>query len=101
MMPWCHVITADACRYRFDVVTSDVRGAGTEAAVLLELQGPGQAAGPWVLDKPGAFGRGQVQSQAQPSTTMFQVHARVCMCTYEPITLIECVRTSPLMKHFT
>jgi hypothetical protein len=48
-------------RYNFDVVTSDVRGGGTDAAVSLELCGAaGSCAGPWVLDRPGAFGRGQV-----------------------------------------
>lgn len=52
------------CRYHFDVVTSDLRGAGTDAAVTLELcgPGPGACAGRWVLDRPGAFGRGQTDS---------------------------------------
>jgi hypothetical protein len=49
------------CRYFFEVVTSDVRGAGTDAAVSLELCGPaGTSSGPWVLDRQVAFGRGQV-----------------------------------------
>eukprot|EP00775_Hariotina_reticulata_P013433 gene13433-13561_t len=68
---------AGLTRYRFDVVTSAVRGAGTDGAVLLELVGfPGAGvgdgggaaatedprvghAGPWCLDRPGAFCRGQ------------------------------------------
>lgn len=51
------------CRYRIDVVTSDVRGAGTDAAISLELSGhAGTPAGPWVLDRQGAFGRGQVST---------------------------------------
>lgn len=55
---WCGPV----CRYCFDVVTSDVRGGGTDAAVSLELCGAaGSSAGPWVLDRPGAFCRGQVR----------------------------------------
>lgn len=51
-------------RYSFDVVTSDLRGAGTDAAVTLELCGSGSSAcaGRWVLDRPDAFGRGQTDS---------------------------------------
>lgn len=56
-------------RYRFDVVTSDLRGAGTDGALVLELLGQpnssGQSAaraGPWCLDRPGAFARGQTDT---------------------------------------
>lgn len=48
------------CRYRFDVVTSSLRGAGTDGAVRLELVGSSTRAGPWLLDRVGALGRGQV-----------------------------------------
>lgn len=64
------------CRYRLDVVTSNVRGAGTDGALSLELLGAGHAAtgstmqgstaassaGPWCLDRPGAFARGRTDS---------------------------------------
>lgn len=41
-----------------------MRGAGTDGAISLQLCGPvpGAKAGPWVLDKQGAFGRGQTDS---------------------------------------
>lgn len=50
------------CRYQFEIVTSDLRGAGTDGTVSLELSGVcDSTAGPWVLDRAGAFGRAQVQ----------------------------------------
>lgn len=64
-------------RYRFDVVTSNVRGAGTDGAVSLELvgQAPNPAttaaaarAGPWCLDRSGAFARGQTDTFIVEST---------------------------------
>ncbi|WIA17082.1 hypothetical protein OEZ85_013981 [Tetradesmus obliquus] len=71
---------AGLTRYRFDVITSNVRGAGTDGALSIELLGSNPAAsgstpqgstaagstpasaGPWCLDRPGAFARGRTDS---------------------------------------
>lgn len=65
------------------MVTSDVRGAGTDAAVSLELCGPaGSPAGPWVLDRQGAFGRGQVSCSGlwAEDGRAFSVMPEWCAC---------------------
>ncbi|KAG2432966.1 hypothetical protein HXX76_008694 [Chlamydomonas incerta] len=44
--------------YKVEVVTSDIKGAGTESKVFLELRGVGGKLGPVHLDNPSAFERG-------------------------------------------
>ena len=63
---------ASWARYRIEVATGAARGAGTEGSLLVELIGnlassPGTelrppSAGPWCLDRAGAFGRGHLDS---------------------------------------
>lgn len=49
------------------MVTSNVRGAGTDGALFIELTGTGPtgaavSAGPWCLDRSGAFARGSTDT---------------------------------------
>ncbi|KAG2501257.1 hypothetical protein HYH03_001064 [Edaphochlamys debaryana] len=84
----------DTLHYKIEVVTSDIKGAGTESKVYLEMRGSKGKIGPVHLDNPIAFERGATDTFIVDGPAIGELLSLVVTCDgsgMRPLWHLDCI----------